>query len=1193
MFHARRSFISLFLALFLLISMLPVTALAVDSSKFADVNPSDWYYDAVQYVSEQDLMKGTSNTAFSPNVSTSRGMLITILYRLTGNPDIAADCPFSDVARGSYYEDAITWGAQEEIITGYRSGTFGPDDPITREQLAVIFYRYARYLGMDAVTTAENLTGFADDDTVSEYAVAALNWAVGAGLINGVGNGLLKPQGNAVRAQVAAMLQRFCENIAPGYGVHTVTFALNYSGAGTYKTVKVLDGACVSAPVDPSRSGYQFNGWYTRASGGSKFDFDTTITGDLTLYAQWSKTGSSGSSGSDGHNYVGEVTTPATCTEDGEMTYTCSGCGDTYTRPIPALGHDYGDYRWDGTYQASSTHSRICSRCGNVERESCQFTDTVETIDSDTVTKHTCSVCGYSYTTTTSSTAVAMVGGQLHETLSDAITAAAGGVDKVITLVNDAALSAQLNLPDGVTLDGGGHSLSVAGSVETWPTENGSKHLLATGSNTVIRNLVLNCKDKAYGMVAYQDQTVRLEQVSILDSAGIGLTVNGSTVTAVDLNIYGSQVGSVNVDGDGAQFTLESGKLEDALQIWSELEALTAVTAPASFHAYGAAGFYTWAEADAAQVLQQLSTVPPQLTELTMLTDQTVEGDLAVPEGITLIVPDGVQLRATGDISGTIKDENGATLIYSATQLRALADTINAEETKNTYRNATVRLMDDIDLSGENWTPISGNGGNMNGLTLDGEGHTISGMTVVGTGSLGFIGSNASSFTIRDLTFDGASVNGSGSFIGTVIGYQYGHVTLTNVDVTNSRVETSIANKGIRIGGLVGFSVLHDGAKLYLTDCDVSHTTLTGYHNTCGLVGTLINLYESEDANTWSMNNCSVTDCTFNIGTTTEKHVGVFTVDGGSYPDRETNDKYFETVNDTTITTANRQSGNTFAYNLFSSAKLEAANSEQLASFTAKENASISIGAGNYELPSTIADGVTVTGGGSSSVIDAAQPKTISASNFTLDNVKVDGGSGHDSTLILTGSGTTISNATFINGGQDTWNAHVEVRADDGITTIAHCNMSGSMRGILIHNEYGQSDGLTVTDCVLDATYPINVNGNNPNFVMSVTDTTLKGWLSFAAIKSASFTDCTFGVSTSGYSHLRPYSSTTLTRCDFSEGFTFDCGVESGVTIEFINCTVNGQPMTAAMLKDILSADGASNVTTNTWIVDGTTVVFS
>ena len=1173
--------------------MLPVTALAVDSSKFADVNPSDWYYDAVQYVSEQDLMKGTSDTAFSPNVSTSRGMLITILYRLTGNPDIAADCPFSDVARGSYYEDAITWGAQEEIITGYRSGTFGPDDPITREQLAVIFYRYARYLGMDAVTTAENLTGFADDDTVSEYAVAAMNWAVGAGLINGVGNGLLKPQGNAVRAQVAAMLQRFCENIAPGYGVHTVTFALNYSGAGTYKTVKVLDGACVSAPVDPSRSGYQFNGWYTRASGGSKFDFDTAITEDLTLYAQWSKTGSSGGSGSHKHNYVGEVTTPATCTQAGEMTYTCSGCGDRYTRPIPVLGHDYGDYQWDGTHQAESTHSRTCSRCGDVERKSCQFTETVEMIDSETVTKHTCSVCGYSYTTTTSSTAVAMVGGKLYGTLSDAITAAADGEDKVVTLVNDTTLSAQLNLPDGVTLDGGGHSLSVADSVTTWPTENGSKHLLATGSQTVIRNLVLDCEKKAYGMVAYRDQNVHLEQVTILDSAGIGLTVNGSTVTAVDLNISGSQVGSVNVDEADAQFTLESGKLEDALQIWSELEALTAVTAPASFHAYGAAGFYTWAEADAAQVLNQLSSVLPQLTELTLLTDQTVEGDLAVPDGITLIVPDGVQLRATGDIRGTIKDENGATLIYSTTQLRALADTINAEATKNTYKNATVRLMDDIDLSGENWTPISGNGGNMNGLTLDGEGHTISGMTVVGTGSLGFIGSNASSFTIRDLTFDGASVNGSGSFIGTVIGYQYGTVRLTNVDVTNSRVETSIANTGIRIGGLVGFSVLHDGAELYLTDCDVSHTTLTGYHNTCGLVGTLINLYKSEEANTWSMNNCSVTDCTFNIGTTTEKHVGVFTVDGGSYPDRETNDKYFETVNGTTITTANRQSGNTFTYNLFSSAKLEAANSEQLASFTDKENASISIGSGTYELPEVAKNRVTITGSGSSSVIDAAQPKTISGSSFTLDNVKVDGGSGRDSTLILTGGGTTISNATFINGGQDTWNAHVEVRADDGITAIAHCNISGAMRAIFVNNESGQSDGLTVTDCVLDATYPINVNGSNSNFVMSVTDTTLKGWLSFAAIKSASFTDCTFGKSTSGYSHLRPYSSTTLTRCDFSEGFTFDCGVENGVTIEFINCTVNGQPMTADMLKDILSADGASNVTTNTWIVDGTTVDFS
>lgn len=175
---------------------------------FTDVSKSDWFYDDVMYVYEKGLMNGTGGTAFSPYLSTTRGMIVTILYRMEGSPTVTESCLFADVKSGSYYEKAVTWAAANGIVNGYSSEQFGPNDNITREQLAAIFYRYAGYKEMEAVTLAEHLTGFADSDKISTYAISAMNWAVGEGLMQGSGN-YLSPQGDATRAQVAAILHRF------------------------------------------------------------------------------------------------------------------------------------------------------------------------------------------------------------------------------------------------------------------------------------------------------------------------------------------------------------------------------------------------------------------------------------------------------------------------------------------------------------------------------------------------------------------------------------------------------------------------------------------------------------------------------------------------------------------------------------------------------------------------------------------------------------------------------------------------------------------------------------------------------------------------------------------------------------------------------------------------------------------------
>ena len=179
---------------------------------FTDVASSEWYYEAVQYVYNNELMNGMSATTFEPNSTTTRGMIVTMLYRLENEPT-AASAGFSDVAEGQWYTDAVNWAAANNIVNGYGDDQFGPTDTITREQMMAILYRYAQYKGYD-VTASADLSAYTDAANISSYAVSAMQWAVGEGLINGITDTTLVPGGSATRAQVAAILMRFCENVA-------------------------------------------------------------------------------------------------------------------------------------------------------------------------------------------------------------------------------------------------------------------------------------------------------------------------------------------------------------------------------------------------------------------------------------------------------------------------------------------------------------------------------------------------------------------------------------------------------------------------------------------------------------------------------------------------------------------------------------------------------------------------------------------------------------------------------------------------------------------------------------------------------------------------------------------------------------------------------------------------------------------
>lgn len=178
---------------------------------FNDVSANDWFASAVDYVTGKGMMNGTADNTFSPKANTTRGMVVTVLYRLENQPSTSA-ASFTDVASGAYYANAVAWANANGIVSGYGSGKFGPNDKVTREQLAAILYRYAQYKKYD-VSGANSLDGYTDAQSVSSYAVPALQWANAAGVVTGKSGSKLDPKGYATRAEVAAMLMRFCENV--------------------------------------------------------------------------------------------------------------------------------------------------------------------------------------------------------------------------------------------------------------------------------------------------------------------------------------------------------------------------------------------------------------------------------------------------------------------------------------------------------------------------------------------------------------------------------------------------------------------------------------------------------------------------------------------------------------------------------------------------------------------------------------------------------------------------------------------------------------------------------------------------------------------------------------------------------------------------------------------------------------------
>lgn len=271
----RKRLICFLAVLGIMLGMFASSASAVNGTQFSDVKETDWFFQSVQYVCAHGIMNGSSGNSFAPQDKTTRGMIVTMLYRYDGSPVVSGQCPFGDVAAGKYYRKAVIWAAENQIVGGLGGDRFGPDEPVTREQLAAILYRYANYKGYDTQRSVE-LAKFADRDDVGSYAVNAVKWAVADGLLSGVSATELQPKGFAIRAQVAAILMRFCEGTASGEpaAASDEKEQENTKPAGsscsTESGDKADSGESTEKPDVPAQSGFGLSVESVKASAGDK-----------------------------------------------------------------------------------------------------------------------------------------------------------------------------------------------------------------------------------------------------------------------------------------------------------------------------------------------------------------------------------------------------------------------------------------------------------------------------------------------------------------------------------------------------------------------------------------------------------------------------------------------------------------------------------------------------------------------------------------------------------------------------------------------------------------------------------------------------------------------------------------------------------------------------------------------------------
>ena len=547
----KRKFLSLILVFAMTVSLLTVGTGAVEPT-YGDT-AGHWAESSIERWSAYGIIQG-SNGLFDPNGQLTCAQLATILAKLLKLP-AAKDAGFTDNTADAWYYDAINRCAAAGILNGNGDGTVTPEAPITRERAMVML---ARALGIEPIRKPD-LTKYTDAAQVSAYAQGYVAALIEAGIVGGVTADELAPQDNITRAATVTILDRAISTYADKAGatvkadgkgiVLVVAENVKITGAPEGTKIVVADGA----------TGLTVNG-------------KSVSDGQTYIVPKATTSSGSSSSGGHSHSYTSTVTKEPTCTEKGVRTYTCSYDGSTYTEEIPALGHEWGNWKPDGNHL---THTRTCSR-GCTETKNCEYTVTTA-YDKDT---YTCSVCKDSYDVGKDS--VVRIGTTGYANLDTAL--AADGENNTIVLLKNLDVTAQIYVTKSVTIEGAGHTIK-ANNV-SWPTDNSIKHLLnIVASNVTVQNLTLDSNNQAYGNQAYSATGVAFNDVTMVNSKGAGLTVNRSIVTANNLTTSDNTWGGVNVDpkADNAtlHFTLTgSSSLGEPTQIWAEkVNGPTVVTA--------------------------------------------------------------------------------------------------------------------------------------------------------------------------------------------------------------------------------------------------------------------------------------------------------------------------------------------------------------------------------------------------------------------------------------------------------------------------------------------------------------------------------------------------------------------------------------------------------------------------------------
>lgn len=668
----KRKILSLILVFAMTVSLFTVGTGAVEPT-YGDT-AGHWAESSIERWSAYGIIQG-SNGLFDPNGQLTCAQLATILAKLLKLP-AAKDAGFTDNTADAWYYDAINRCAAAGILNGNGDGTVTPEAPITRERAMVML---ARALGIEPIRKPD-LTKYTDAAQVSAYAQGYVAALIEAGIVGGVTADELAPQDNINRASTVTILDRAISTYADKAGatvkadgkglVLVVAENVKITGAPEGTKIVVADGA----------TGLTVNG--------------KAVSDDQTYIVPKTTTSSgSSSSGGHSHSYTSAVTKEPTCTEEGVRTYTCSYDGSTYTEEIPALGHALGGWVKDNNHLS---HTRTCTRsnCSYSETENCKYTVTTAS-DKDT---YTCPVCGDTYEVGKNS--AVRIGETGYATLDEAL--AVTGEGYTIVLLKDLEVAAQINVTKSVTIEGAGHTIKANNA--SWLTDNSNKHLLniQNTSNVTIKNLTLDSNKQACGNQAFNAKSVTFDNVTMLDSTSIGLTVNRSSVIAKDLNTSGNKWG-VNVDkkaDDGTlSFTLTGSKssIGEDLKIWAEKANGPAVVDAAGYYCHLAADgqLYAWSTSVSADAVAKtkVGTVDVYYTSLEKALSETI-GTVE----ITLVKGKIAAVPAITDRMVTLVGEDKEASIIDMTKSGIIgAQNANLELT---IKNATVKFGDKANYKG-------------------------------------------------------------------------------------------------------------------------------------------------------------------------------------------------------------------------------------------------------------------------------------------------------------------------------------------------------------------------------------------------------------------------------------------------------------------------------------------------------------